>query len=483
MDFVSKNRTILYGLAATVLSALFFFIGTGLYPYWWATWLAPAPVLAFAARAPFKAAFLAAFLACSLGSMNAVHYLKDVIGLPTGVLLSFVVFPGLIFAGAVVFWRGWLRLERIWIAALALPCLWTSYEYLYSILSPHSTFGNIAYSQMNFLPLIQLASVTGIWGIVFVLLLVPGALVAILCSALPGAPRAKLAASTGAVVLLVCAFGVWRLHSEVKGSGKVSVRIITSGARQDVFAVKDQPALQLYRRYAQTISTNSNPPVDLILAPEKIAMITDSVSSETKSLFSVNAVQANSDVVVGFDEKRNGARRNEALLFAKDGSVQADYEKHHFIPVLEDGYVLGKDYVVFERPSGLWGIAICKDMDFPGLGREYGRRGVGLLIVPAWDFTIDAWYHDRMAVLRGVESGFTIARSAKQGLQTISDSRGRLLLDRPGSPDGFVVSDGLAPVAHVATLYAAWGDWFAWLCLAALLALIFLPRRRKATSV
>jgi len=483
MDFENKNRTVLYGAAATLLSALFFFIGTGLHPYWWATWLAPVPVLAFAARASFKAAFFASFLAFSLGSMNALHYLKDVIGLPAGVLFSFAVFPGLIFAIAVVFWRGWMRWGRIWIAALALPCLWTSYEYIYSILSPHSTFGNIAYSQMNFLPLIQLASLTGIWGVVFVLLLVPGAIAAILCSSLPGAPKAKLAAFTGAVVLVVCAFGMWRLHADVNESGKVSVRIITSDARQDIFAVKDEPALELYRRYAQTISTNSSPPVDLILAPEKIAMIADSASSETKSLFSLNAVHAKSDVVVGFDEQRNGVRRNEAILFAKDGSVQADYEKHHFIPVLEDGYVPGKDYVVLQRPSGLWGIAICKDMDFPGMGREYGRRGIGLLIVPAWDFTIDAWYHDRMAVLRGVESGFTIARSAKQGLQTISDSRGRLLLDRAGSTDGFVVSDGLAPVAHVATLYAEWGDWFAWLCLASLLCLIFLPRPRKATSI
>jgi len=483
MDFASKNKTILYGLAATWLSAFFFFIGTGLHPYWWATWFAPIPVLAFAARAPGKAALFASFLSYLMGSMNVLHYLRDLIGLPAGVLLSFAVFPGLIFALAVVFWRGWMRLGRIWIAALSLPCLWTSYEYVYSILSPHSTFGNIAYSQMNFLPLIQIAAVTGIWGIVFVLLLVPSAIAAILCSSVPGAKKAKLAAFTGAAFLFVCGFGMGRLHSGVTESGRASVRIITSDARQDIFAVKDTPALELYRRYAQTIATNSSPPADLILVPEKIAMITDSVSAEAKNLFSVNAIRAKSDVVVGFDEKRNGVRRNEAILFAKDGSVEADYEKHHFIPVLEDGYVPGKDYVVFERPSGLWGIAICKDMDFPRMGREYGKRGVGLLIVPAWDFTIDAWYHDRMAILRGVESGFTIVRSAKQGLQTISDSRGRLLLDRPGSTDGFVVSDGVAPVAHVATLYAKWGNWFAWLCTASLLSMLFLPRRRKATSV
>lgn len=61
----------------------------------------------------------------------------------------------------------------------------------------------------------------------------------------------------------------------------------------------------------------------------------------------------------------------------------------------------------------VWGMQICKDMDFPRLSRRYGVKGVGLLLVPAWDFTLDGWLHGRMAVMRGVESGFTIVRGCQ----------------------------------------------------------------------
>src|SRR5262249_2314530 len=157
-----------------------------------------------------------------------------------------------------------------------------------------------------------------------------------------------------------------------------------------------------------------------------------------------------------------------------------------FIPVLEDGYATGTGYKVLNQPSGIWGIAICKDMDFPELARENGKRGVGLLLVPAWDFTIDDWLHSRMAVLRGVESGFTLARSAKQGRLSINDNRGRVLAETVDSTTGFAVLDSVAPVAHEATLYVRYGNWFAWICLAGsvcIIALLFAKKRALAESL
>ncbi|MGH9352580.1 MAG: hypothetical protein ACRD2G_10525 [Terriglobia bacterium] len=55
------------------------------------------------------------------------------------------------------------------------------------------------------------------------------------------------------------------------------------------------------------------------------------------------------------------------------------------------------------------------DMDYPALARQNGSRAVGLLLVPAWDFGADRLWHARMAFMRGVEDGFTVARVAKNG--------------------------------------------------------------------
>jgi apolipoprotein N-acyltransferase len=124
-------------------------------------------------------------------------------------------------------------------------------------------------------------------------------------------------------------------------------------------------------------------------------------------------------------------------------------------------------------------MQICKDMDFPALSRQYGARGVGLLLVPAWDFTLDGWLHGRMAVLRGVESGFTIVRAAKQGVLTVSDDRGRILAQQDAATVPFASLVATAPIRHDSTLYVRWGDWFAWLNAAGLVTLLFSRARKR----
>jgi apolipoprotein N-acyltransferase len=84
-----------------------------------------------------------------------------------------------------------------------------------------------------------------------------------------------------------------------------------------------------------------------------------------------------------------------------------------------------------------------------------------------------------MAVLRGVESGFAIARSAKQGLMTISDNRGRILSQEHSSSSGPATVIGTITLSPERTLYSRWGDWFAWLNLAGLVALIALRIRNQ----
>ena len=129
------------------------------------------------------------------------------------------------------------------------------------------------------------------------------------------------------------------------------------------------------------------------------------------------------------------------------------------------------------------GVQICKDMDFPNLSRTYGKLGTQLMLVPAWDFEIDDWLHGRMAVMRGVESGFAIARSAKQGFMTLSDSRGRILSEKHSGTTADAMLIGSIKLSTDSTIYSQLGDWFAWLNLAALVILVLsLPRRTSVKA-
>ena len=123
--------------------------------------------------------------------------------------------------------------------------------------------------------------------------------------------------------------------------------------------------------------------------------------------------------------------------------------------------------------SGLLGggnaVAICKDLDFPRTLRADARSALGgirLMAVPANDFVRDDWIHARMAVMRGVENGFAVVRSAFNGLETVSDAQGRILASANTSRVGMVTIQAKVAPGPGPTLYTRIGDVFAWLCLA-----------------
>jgi apolipoprotein N-acyltransferase len=123
-------------------------------------------------------------------------------------------------------------------------------------------------------------------------------------------------------------------------------------------------------------------------------------------------------------------------------------------------------------------------MDFTGLSRQYGQVGVGLMLVPAWDFDLDRWWHGHVAIMRGVENGFSIARAAKNGYLTISDNRGRVVAEHRSDSAAFSSLAAEVPMDHAGTLYGLLGDWFGWMSLAVVVYAVFeLYRSRKRPIV
>ena len=131
---------------------------------------------------------------------------------------------------------------------------------------------------------------------------------------------------------------------------------------------------------------------------------------------------------------------------------------------MESGYAVGDASLIAPVTAATSGVAICKDLDFPALGRHYAARGAALMLVPAWDFGVDGRQHERMAAMRAVESGFALARTANQGLLTVRDDRGRLVAEARSDAAPLAMFAATVMVRPDATVYARYGDWFAWLC-------------------
>jgi len=450
--------------AAGLLSAVFAYLGTGLHPLWWALWLAPIPVLAIAPRLHGTVAFLLGAIAWLIGEMNQWSYVRHAIELPPQITVLYFLTPAVVFGLDVLFVRFFLRCGSLILASIFFPVYWVAYEYLTAMASPHSTWGNLAYTQMNCLPVIQIAAITGLWGISFIVFLFAGATAALLSGAGKPWQRRVLAVGAAFVVCAVVVFGKWRLQSNPSAQS-VSVTLIARDVPMSVYLGSEDQALELLRDYADQIRRVTPAGTQAIVLPEKIGRVSESALPEVDSLYSSTAAAAHAAIVLGLVRKTPSGAFNSSRLYSADGKLEANYDKHHLIPGVEPEKA-GDKRVILDEPSGRWGLQICKDMDFPKLSREYAAEGANLLLVPAWDFNLDRWLHARMAVLRAVENGFALARSARNGLLTLSDNRGRILAEAATTPRRFVSVTGSVNVSREQTFYTHAGDWFAWLCVA-----------------
>ena len=163
MEFGSRLERGLGAVLVFALTALLVYFGNGLEPRWPLMWLAPLPVLVFALRSSARSAGFVAFAAWLVGCLNLWGYMH-LLGLP---FVAWAVTFGaiaLVFAAGVLLTRALVQRGRVWSAWLALPAVWVTFEYARNLLWPHGSGGCLAYSQLKFLPFLQLASVAGPWG-------------------------------------------------------------------------------------------------------------------------------------------------------------------------------------------------------------------------------------------------------------------------------------------------------------------------------
>lgn len=452
-------------LPAVAASAVAWYLGTGLHPAWFLLWLAPLPVLLIAPRSRAWTAFAAAFLSAAIGGLNEWSYLRELTPLP--VTLLAILGPAIFFAWFVVIHRGLVLRGYLLRAAFSLPVLWSGYEFLQEFTSPHSTFGNLAYTQMDFLPILQIVSIAGIWAVSFLVFLFPSTL-----AALQGPDSRKgarrVVATVGLLYAIVFGYGILRLHTTPAGP-RVTVGLIASDEPDTIFP-SSAGTVHLVSAYAAQIPALAAQGAQIVVIPEKIGRIEPPDLAAADSILGQAAKASHVFVLAGFQHMPN---LNEARLYAPDGTLADTYEKHHMLPAFESNLLPGTRLVTLDQPSGRWGIEICKDMDFPGLSRQYAREGTGLLLVPAWDFVVDGWLHGRMAILRGMEVGLSIARSPKQGILTVTDDRGHVLAERSSSAAPFATLVASVPVVNQRTFYDRVGNWFPRLDLLAALVVLF----------
>jgi apolipoprotein N-acyltransferase len=450
----------------------------GLNPLWPLMWIAMTPVLWYALQSSRWLAGLVAASSMLLGGLSMWHYFHKVLGAPASVWIIVYSLVALVFAAAVLLFRGLVRRGRTWSALLALPAVWVSSEYARNLATPHGSAGSLAYTQLRFLPFLQLASITGPWGMTFLLLLFQSALViAIYLWPAKRWPAVRVLCIGCGTVAAVLLFGTVRLA--LPQGSLLRVGLISSDKRgYESVADEGEPTKQLFRDYAIEAEKLAAQGAQVIVMPEKLGVVIDPETKPMDAALQATANKTGVTIVAGVVRVAPPLKYNEARVYVPHVQV-ASYDKEHMLPPFESDLEPGKTLTLLPRTDETVGVAICKDMDFARPARSYGEAGAGVLLVPAWDFFVDDAWHGHIAVMRGVENGFSVVRSAKGGLLTVSDWRGRIVAERRSDSAPFATLIADVPAQHHATAYARLGDWFAWLSLGLMffvLARALLPR-------
>ncbi|TDE36469.1 acyltransferase [Nonomuraea mesophila] len=447
--------------AALAASALLFFFGTGFAPIPGLSWLAPLPVLLLAPRVSARVAFCTAFLAYLLGLGGQFEFFLKTPSVPLPIGIAIVVGSSLLFGLVAWLFRALLLRGLPLLAASAPPAVWVAFMYVTVLANPTGIVWPLATSVADVPVVIQIASVTGAWGLGFVLLMVPAAIAAVTW---PGAlPAARL--RTGAAGMAVCAvvlgFGALRLADA--GEPAVQRVAVMSASRFQWAPDAAGPGGQaLIKDYARQIA--ALPEGTMAVLPEgAVGTDEDSLAGALRPLRAV-ARERGVDVVIGIVHTTPEIKYNYSVHLPADGSAPVSYTKWHFAP----GAPFRRgDTLVFAHGHGHdVGLANCMDLNFPTPIRDYALAGARLLATPAADEFGNGRQHSRNALLRGVESGVSVAWAAQQGTPMISDPWGRVLAETDTeSSSPFVMAAAGVPEGPGTTVYARFGDWFAWLCL------------------
>jgi apolipoprotein N-acyltransferase len=387
---------------------------------------------------------------------------------------------------------------------LSFPLLWVGFEYLRSFVLTGFPWASLGYSQYRLLPLIQVADITGVYGLSFLIVLANVVLLLIIKGIVTSEPAAypvRSAALLLALLVLTLGYGFKRLNTGEHGA-PLKVALVQGNIPQDV---KWDPAFQettvaTYERLSRQACSGGS---DLLVWPESALPFffqsEERYAARVKSL----AAELKTSMVVGSPAAEKDRERirylNSAFLLGPTGEVLGRSDKMHLVPFGEyvplarflpfvsklvvgiGDFSPGTAITPLDTGRVKIGVLVCFEGIFPELSRAYVRTGSRLLV----NITNDAWFgrssapyqHLSMTVFRAVENRVPLVRAANTGITAIIDSRGHVRGMTQLFKEAYLT--GEVRLGEGKTFYSRYGDIFAWLCLAGTVVIVVLAFRKK----
>jgi apolipoprotein N-acyltransferase len=386
-----------------------------------------------------------------------------------------------------------LREGKPLVSAMGFAALWTVVDFTRGAWPFGGfTWGALGISQADNRATVRLASITGVWGVTFVVVLANALVVATWAD---GGARRRRAARLGLAAGLVLAPVLVPFPQATGRSidiATIQVDVRTATRAGDI-AEMDAAAQRTLRAH----------PPDLVVwgegAVDPAALADRRVLADIRSAIGTVGVPT---VIGAVIDDPNGSEHTSALGFDGSGRLVDRYDKVHLVPYGEYvpfrnelTWVRALKQIPVDRTPGelvrplsiaglpMFGTPICFENSFPSIPRAMVRAGAEFLIVPvnnaSYGLSAAGAQHLQMSRLRAVEDGRWVVDAAVSGPSAFVDPSGRVIA-QAGLFDPAILRTTIRSSSE-RTWYVRLGDWFPWLASVFLGAVVLTPRPRTRT--
>jgi len=522
-----KIQGLLLNGVAPILSGILLFLAFPDHDLPWLAWIGLVPLLVVLQRVRPALAFLMSGLA---GCVYFAGFFDWILEVASYKLLHHAFFDVYLGAFFAVFGLVFSFVSRRWgvtSALFAAPFMWVSLEYLRSNLSFLAVpMGLLAHSQYLYTKIIAIASVSGAYGVSFLIVLVNSAIAALVLLLLsrlrhgkssfhPGLSARGLIAlvgTTAVLTLVAISYGELELSKPLTGK-QIKLSVVQGNIDQSK-KWDSRYAKYIMQTYGDLTFAGAKDRPALIVWPEAA---TPRAITRDPGLFSQVrhiAKRAGTCLLLGSSSHqkfRVGHGQvpkfyNSAFLINPENRlINQRYHKIRLLPFGEylplkgtipwswisvpniGSYAPGTEYTVLECPDFRFAVTICWETVFPTLVREFAKKGAQFIV----NITNEAWFGKTaapyqsisMSAFRAVENRLFVVRCANTGVSCFIDPYGRIvnrIKDETGH-DLFVrgVLTERVILLDSRTIYTRYGDWFVWLSILGSVAFLGIAAFRR----
>ena len=473
-----NNYSYIYLLIGFIF--LFFFNGRWILPI--AAFIAPIFLIRFLRfQKPFKG-FLIIVLA---GWVSNIFVWKGMMPM-SGFFYYFVsfmmsVFTSLTFLVDRIYTQ---KLKKI-VSTLIFPTVYVIMDYITISTNPSGSYGTLIHTQ-SALPLLQLVSITGIWGVTFLIMWTASITNWLWDNHFEKSKIYSAFLGFGIPFLAVIIWGQFRLSHIIDSP---TVRIVSINSTKAEYHHRmttnfDSLVEKANQGFLRNCKIAASSGAKIVFGRETIISLP--VDKETNFIEKAKIIAIRDSIYIGIPihvipkENSNENPENKIIWISPTGETLFTYHKAK--PTYPGECDYGDGIIkYFDSPYGRIGSAICFDMDFPSLISQTGKMDIDIMLVPGSDWEEISPYHSYVASARGIENGFNMVRSTFKGFSASFDYKGQLLSSNDFFRTDEVILYSDVPVKGERTVYSVLGNYFAWLCILffVIISVVFTKQKLK----